>query len=212
LDRGAFRATIDRMPKTSAFPGRPDLAAATEVAFIDVPTMRIVRVDGAGDPNTAGGAFQEAMAALFPLVYTLRFALKRGRGIDTRVGPPEGLWWDAADGPAPGSLADQPWSLFVALPDEATEDDIAAAFAAVRAKQAPVALDRVRCEPFAEGRAAQVLHVGPYAAETPTIARLHAAIEAAGLTARGRHHEIYVGDPRRSAPERLRTILRQPVG
>ena len=68
------------------------------------------------------------------------------------------------------------------------------------------------CEPFAEGRAAQVLHVGPYAAETPTIARLHAAIEAAGLTARGRHHEIYVGDPRRSAPDRLLTILRQPVG
>jgi len=199
------------MARVAALPGRPDLAVGTEVTFVDVPPMRIFRVDGLGDPNIGGGPFQEAMAALYPLVYTLKFSLKRGRGIETRVGPPEALWWDAGSGPVPGSLADQPWSLFIALPNEATDDDIEAAFTAVRSKRDPVALERVRLETFAEGRVAQVLHIGPYDAEAPTIARLHAAIDAAGLARRGRHHEIYLGDPRRSAPERLRTILRQPV-
>lgn len=200
------------MPRQKTIPGRPDLAASPEVTFLDVPPLRILRVDGRGDPNVADGEFQQAMAALFPLVYTLKFSLKRGRGLDVPVGPVEALWWDAADGPAPGALGDQPWALFIALPDAASDDDVRATFAAVRAKRAPAALDRVRFEPFAEGRVAQVLHVGPYAAEAPTIGRLHDAITAAGLTARGRHHEIYLGDPRRAAPERLRTIVRQPVG
>jgi hypothetical protein len=199
------------VPRQKSVAGRPDLAASPEVAFLDLPPLRILRVDGRGDPNVAGGEFQEAMAALFPLVYTLKFSLKRERGVDVRVGPIEALWWDTADGPAPGSLGDQPWTLLIVVADAASDDDVRSAFAAVRAKRAPAALDRVRFEPFAEGRVAQVLHVGPYAAEAPTIARLHDAIAAAGLTPRGRHHEIYLGDPRRAAPERLRTILRQPV-
>jgi hypothetical protein len=199
------------MPRQRTTPARPDLAASSQVTFLEVPPLRILRVDGRGDPNVAGGEFQEAMAALFPLVYTLKFSLKRGRGVDVPVGPVEALWWDAADGPAPGTLGDQPWALFIAVPAPASDDDVRTAFTAVRAKRTPAALDRVRFEPFAEGRVAQVLHVGPYTAEAPTIARLHAAIAAAGLTARGRHHEIYLGDPRRAAPERLRTILRQPV-
>ncbi len=206
------------MPTATAIPGRSDLAAsASVVTFLDVGPQQIVRVDGQGDPNHEHGEFQQAMEALFPIVYTLKFALKRGRNLDTRVGPPEALWWDAADGavpadgPVPADLASQPWTLLFVLPDAATDADVQAAIEAVRSKRAPTAIDRVRLETFAEGRVAQVLHVGPYDAEAPTIARLHAAIADAGLTARGRHHEVYLGDPRRSAPERLRTILRQPV-
>ncbi len=103
------------------------------------------------------------------------------------------------------------WSLRLPVPDAATDREIEAAIAAVAQKQDPPALGRLRVVEWTEGRAAQILHIGPYDAEGPTIRRLHAAIEAAGARQRGIHHEIYISDPTRTAPERLKTVIRQPI-
>jgi hypothetical protein len=103
------------------------------------------------------------------------------------------------------------WTAILPLPAEASDDDVATASADLRRRRAPPALERLRVETLREGRCAEVLHIGPYDAERPTIERLHAAIAAAGHWPRGRHHEIYLGDPRRSAPQRLKTIIRQPI-
>jgi hypothetical protein len=155
------------------------------------------------------------MPGLYTTAYDLRFALKR-RGIEGRVGLLEGLYW-TSDGstdldeilsPERGAWR---WTLLIALPDEATPDELVASLARGRSKVAPEIAAGLRIETFDEGAVAQVLHLGPYAAERPTIERLHAAIAAAGLRPRGRHHELYLGDPTRSKPENLRTLLRQPV-
>jgi hypothetical protein len=138
------------------------------------------------------------------------------RHVITKVGPLEGLWWttdeatylDAIFREERGSWR---WTLFIALPDEAEDVEIEAALAAGRAKLRPPHAANLRVAVFDEGRAAQLLHVGPYAAERASIERLHGGVAAAGLELRGRHHEIYLGNPQTSAPERLRTILRQPV-
>jgi hypothetical protein len=194
-----------------------ELRIGPAVRFLDLPKRRFVMIDGDGPPGEA--AFVPRMPGLYATAYGLRFGLKR-RGIVTRVGPLEGLWWtldgttslDEILGPGDGSSrAAWRWTLLIALPDEASDVEVATALEAGRAKLEPPFGSSLRVEAFAEGRVAQVLHLGPYATEKPTIERLHAAIAAAGLRPRGHHHEIYLGDPRRSAPERLRTILRQAV-
>jgi len=183
------------------------------VRFLDIPTRRCVMIDGEGAP--AEGAFSARMPGLYATAWTLRFALKR-RGVVTKVGPLEGLWWtvDAAtylDAILREERGTWRWTLFIVLPDEASDVEIETALTAGRAKLDPTLVPSLRVESFAEGRVAQLLHLGPYAAERPSIERLHAGAAAAGLRLRGRHHEIYLGDPRTSAPERLRTILRHPV-
>jgi hypothetical protein len=159
------------------------------------------------------------MPGLYTAAWKLRFALK-ARGIVTRVGPLEGLWWKA-DGSTSlddvfeaGVNPDREgwrWTLLIALPGEAAETELEAALGAGRAKLAQDLAGNLRIERFDEGRVAQVLHLGPYATERPTIERLHAAITEAGLHPRGHHHEIYLGDPQRSEPQRLKTILRHAV-
>ena len=183
------------------------------VRFLDLPPHRFVMIDGEGAPGDT--TFAPRMPGLYATAYTLHFALKR-RGVVARIGPLEGLWW-------PGDMAivadlvtgvDQGgwhWSLLIGLPDEASPDELEAALAAGRAKLVEPHAAGLRIEAFDEGRAAQVMHIGPYDAEAPTIERLHEAIAAAGLRPRGAHHELYLGDPRRSAPARLRTLVRQPV-
>ena len=195
--------------------------AVGAVRFLELSPRRAVMIDGRGRPGP--DAFTPRMPGLYATAYTLRFILK-ARGVVEKVGPLEGLWWtvdgttdlDAifggAPGVDPGDRARWRWTLLIGLPDEATGDEIARAVSAGRAKLEPPVAATLRTETLDEGRVAQLLHVGPYAAERPSIERLHAAIAAAGLHLRGRHHEIYLGNPRTSAPERLRTILRQPVG
>jgi hypothetical protein len=188
--------------------------AAGEVRFLDLPARRFVMIDGDDAPGP--DAFTPRMPGLYGAAYTIRFALKR-RGLVTAVGPLEGIWWtvdDATDLDAVFGATDRSawrWTLLVGLPDGATDGDIDDGLAAGRAKLDPALAPNLRVETFDEGHVAQLLHVGPYAAERPSIERLHAAVDAAGLKLRGRHHELYLGDPRRSAPERLRTILRHPV-
>jgi hypothetical protein len=183
------------------------------VRFLDIPERRFVMIDGDGPAGEE--AFAPRMPGLYGTAFPLRFALKR-RGVTTRVAPLEGLWWttdgwtdlDAILGANRGTWR---WTLMIALPDEATEPEIAAALDGGRSRLSGRYADSLRVEPFAEGPVAQLLHLGPYATERASIERLHAAIAAAGLRPRGRHHEVYLGDPRRSAPERLRTLLRMPV-
>lgn len=179
-------------------------------ALVTVPELVFVMVDGRGDPNTSP-AYVEALQALFRLSYGLKFGLRRELGVESRVGPPEGLW-SAAD-PAAWSAAPKSaweWTMMIRQHDAVTPE----LFEAVRAdalKKGPGTVADARLDRLCEGDCAQVLHVGPYATEAPTVAGLHAFIADSGLRPRGKHHEIYIGDPRRTAPERLRTIVRQPV-
>ncbi len=185
-------------------------ASATKPAIVDVPPMNALMVDGTGDPNSP--AFQEAVGSLTSVAYTLKFAFKKDKAVDYPVMALEGLW---SAGDPVAFLTDRreewTWTAFIVLPDVVTKKDVAAAVTAVKKKAKFPHFPEVRFEKFAEGKAAQIMHIGPYSAEGPTIERLHAFIAEQGYRLRGRHHEIYFGDPRRSAPEKLKTILRQPV-
>lgn len=185
-------------------------ASAAGPVLLDVPALAALTVDGRGDPDSP--AFQEAVGSLYSVAYTLKFTLKKERAVDYPVMALEGLW--CADDPKTflnGERAKWRWTVFIVVPDIIAKTDVDAAVAAVRKKAKFPRFPEIRLARFAEGRAAQILHLGPYATEAATIERLHAFIAARGLAPRGRHHEIYLGDPRRSAPEKLRTILRQPV-
>lgn len=184
------------------------------VRFIEIPTHRFVMVDGAGPPG--GEAFTQRLPGMYGTAYKLRFALKAA-GSEAKVGSLEGIWWTEGgetdlDRILSSDREGWRWTLLIALPDEASDAEIEDALEAGRAKVEPTIAANLRVESFAEGQVAQTLHVGPYATERPTIERLHAAIHESGLKERGRHHELYLGDPQRSAPERLRTVLRHPVG
>jgi len=187
--------------------------ATAEPALVDVPPLTYLMIDGQGDPNTAP-EYAAAVRALYSVAYGVKFAVRRAGGPNVTVMPLEGLWW-APDMSAFHTLDKGAWhwTMMIMQPDVVTAEVVerARAAASAKAKAPAAALDRLRLDRFAEGRAAQVLHVGPYAAEGPTIQRLHAYIAEQGLRLSGKHHEIYLGDPRRSAPERLRTVIRQPV-
>lgn len=181
--------------------------------MVTVPPLNFLMLDGQGDPNTAP-AFAEAIEALFSLSYTLRFALKK-EGVIYSVGPLEGLWW--SDDMSTFSVerkADWNWTLMIVQPDAVTPERFAWARDEVTRKKALTSVAKVRLERFDEGLCAQVMHVGPFSEEGPTIARLHEFIHAQGYSfeGAGKHHEIYLSDIRRGAPERWKTVIRQPVG
>jgi hypothetical protein len=174
--------------------------------LVDVPELAFLMVDGHGDPNTSP-AYTEAVTALYTLSYTVRAIAKADLGRVHTVGPLEGLW--SADDPAVFVTRQKSawdWTMMISQPAWITPDVVEAA---MRKKKA---VDGVRFAPYAEGRSVQVLHVGSYDDEAPVLAALHREyLPEHGLTFNGRHHEIYLSDPRRTAPEKLRTILRQPV-
>ncbi len=185
-------------------------ASAKKPAIIKVPAMSCLMVDGTGDPN--GQTFQEAVGTLYTVAYTMKFAFKKEKAIDYPVTALEGLW-DAGDMNdfASGNRAAWRWTVFMVLPDVVTKKDVAAAVSSAKEKAKFPRFPEVRLERFAEGLCAQVMHVGPYSAEAPTIQALHRFIGEQGCVPSGRHHEIYLGDPRRAKPEKLRTIIRQPM-
>jgi hypothetical protein len=184
--------------------GKPEL--------VRVPPFTYLMADGTGDPNTSP-AFMAAIGALYSLAYTLKFRFKKNKGVDFRVMPLSGRFH--AEDPSvflQGRKAEWKWTLMLALPSLVTAADLKAARQeALAKKNASPTLPLVRREVLREGLCAQVLHRGPYAAERPTIAALHAFIAAQGLSFAGSHHEIYISDPNRTAPEKLKTIIRQPV-
>ncbi len=183
-----------------------------EIVVVKVPRLTYLMVDGEGDPNTAP-AFQQAVEALYSLSYTLKFSLKKSpRPVDYGVMPLEGLWW--ADDHRAFYRADKSawkWTAMILQPDFISQAQVEAAFDEVRKKKNPAALDRVRFDALEEGPSAQILYVGSFANEGPTIQRMHDFIRAAGKELCGKHHEIYLNDPRRTAPEKLKTIMRQPM-
>lgn len=187
-------------------------AKAGEFRILEVPPMQYLMIDGHGDPNTSPD-FAAATAALYPVAYKLKFASKQ-RGRDYTVMPLEGLW-SADDMDAFTTARDKTqwdWTLLNLVPDWLTADDVAAAVDAVGRRDAPARLADVRLGPLAEGLCVQTLHIGSYDAEAPVLARMHHEfIPGEGLEMTGLHHEIYLSDWRKVAPQKLRTILRQPV-
>jgi hypothetical protein len=178
--------------------------------IVDVPAMTYFMVNGKGNPNR-GREFPNAMAALYGVAYTLKFSLKEERR-PFIIMPVEALWWTAGSSSFDSKRkSGWAWTAMLASPEKIRRSDFDKAVRQASAKKPDVHYNAVRMETWKEGRSAQILHIGPYAAEQPTIERLHAFLRAEGFRPRGKHHEIYLGDPRRTAPERLRTVVRQPV-
>ncbi|WP_457593969.1 GyrI-like domain-containing protein [Hydrogenimonas sp.] len=188
------------------------MPSAKKVEVVDVPTMNFLMIDGEGDPNRSE-SFQDAIEVLYPLSYTLKFMVKKGEiGIDYRVMPLEGLWWaDDMSSFSAGNKDEWKWTLMIMQPDFITKAMVQEAMEEVKTKKDPVSLPMVRFESFSEGKAAQIMHIGPFSEEGPTIEKVHSFIEENGSRRRGRHHEIYLSDMRRTAPEKWKTIIRQPI-
>ncbi len=191
----------------------PDLYRPSKARFsvVEVPSMAFLMVDGQGRPGSQ--PFQQAVQALYGMAYTLKFLSKAERELDFGVMPLEGLWWVEGEQPfhtAPGD--DWRWRLMIRQPEHITPAMVEQARQTLQAKKDPPALPLLRFATYHEGLAVQILYVGPYDQEGPTLERMAAFIAQQGLVAQGKHHEIYLSDPNRTAPERLRTILRQPVG
>jgi hypothetical protein len=185
--------------------------SAKEVVQVDVPPLNYLMVDGEGDPNTAQ-AYRDAIEALFAVAYTIKFMVKKGPlAIDFVVMPLEGLWW--ADDMTAFATSDKSrwkWTAMILQPSFVTPDIVASAMAEVQKKKNPPALSKLRLETLAEGKCAQILHIGPFSQEGPTIEKVHQFIDARGRRT-GKHHEIYLSDVRKMAPEKWKTVIRQPM-
>jgi hypothetical protein len=185
---------------------------ADEFTLVEVPPIQYLMLDGAGSPDDA--AFASSLGALFAVGYALKFAAKKAQGIDYAVMPPEGLWW-VGDNPAFTADADRntwSWTLMIAQPDFITAEQVGTVIEQVKTKKKLPRAGDIRLQTYHEGLCLQKLHRGPYADEPPVLHRLHRAfIPQNGYLENGKHHEIYLNDPNRTAPDKLKTILRQPV-
>ena len=185
--------------------------SAKEVVQIEVPTFQFLMIDGEGDPNTSQD-YARAVEALFSVSYTAKFMMKkRPQGMDYAVMPLEGLWWsDDMSAFITNDRSKWKWTMMIMQPHFVEMALIQAAIAEVKRKKAITAVDALRLEHFAEGLCAQILHIGPFSEEGPTIQRVHDFIGARSALA-GKHHEVYLSDIRRADPARWRTIIRQPM-
>lgn len=184
--------------------------SAKEVVLIDVPPLAYLMIDGQGDPNTSA-EYAAAVEALFSLAYALKFHLKRTQERDYTVMPLQGLWW--AEDMQQFSVERKDewlWTMMILQPGEVTSEMFEQMVAEVTKKKKLATLAKVRLETYHEGPVAQIMHRGPYSAEGPTVARLHACIAEHGYSLSGKHHEIYLSDPRKTAPEKMKTVIRQP--
>lgn len=187
-------------------------AKAASPNVITVPKLNYLMLDGQGDPNTSP-LFAASIEALYSLSYTLKFMVKKGdMQINYSVMPLEGLWWVDNMANFSVELKDKwKWTLMIMQPDFITVNLVEEARKLAAAKKEGTRIDEVRLETMEEGLCAQVLHIGPFDTELPTIELLHRFIEGGGYKFRGRHREIYLSDMRRTAKEKLRTIIRQPI-
>ena len=184
-----------------------------EFTVVDVPPMQYLMIDGHGDPNTVQ-AYEDAVEALYAVAYKCKSASKKALGRDYVVPPLEGLWW-AEDMGTFTSRRDKSawdWTMMIMQPEWITQEQIERAIQQVHDAKGLPALSKLRLETYHEGLSVQILHVGSYDDEGPVLARLHQEfLPQNGYVETGKHHEIYLSDPRKVAPEKLRTILRQPV-
>lgn len=190
------RVKVDPMDLYKAKAGRVDL--------VDVPACLVIKVEGVGAPD--GEAFSEAIGALYSVAHTAKFAMRRETGEAPKVMPLEAFW-----GIPPADRAQWRWTAMLVQPAPMNTATLRRAVAQAKLKKPNPALELVQIERFKEGKCAQTLHVGPYATETATIELLHAQISALGFKIRSDHHEIYLSDPFRTSPEKLRTIIRYGV-
>ena len=175
--------------------------------------MRFLMIDGRGDPNTAP-AYKTTIEALFSVAYTLKFMSKNDLGRDYVVPPLEGLWWakNMRSFTVERDKSQWLWTMMIMVPDWIPPEMVVQAQTAAGKKKELPALPKMRCECYEEGLCVQIMHIGPYDEEGPTLQRMHTEfMPAQNLTFNGKHHEIYLSDVRRVAPEKLKTVLRQPV-
>ena len=185
----------------------------SKVSLIEVPSLNFLMIDGKGDPNN-NLAYSEAVGAIYSIAYKLKFMIKNGPlAVDYKVMPLEGLWW--AEEMTLFNLEDRSnwqWRMMIMQPEYINDDLFDTAFDFVKKKKDPPKLDEVQFKSFQEGLVMQIYHQGPYGdGERETIEKLHAQIETDGYKLSGKHHEIYFNSPLHTAPENLRTIIRQPV-
>ena len=182
------------------------------VSVVDVPRMNFLMIDGQGDPNTSQ-EYQDAMETLFPVSYKTKFLSKKQNNQDYVVMPLEGLWW--AENMEEFSIEDKgswKWTVMIMQPEFITKELISMAIDDVEGKKNLASISKVRFEKFSERLSAQIMHIGPYgAAEAQTVEKLHDFIDKSGYKIRDKHHEIYISDMRRTKPERLKTVIRQPI-
>jgi hypothetical protein len=184
---------------------------AKDVTLIEVPKMNFIMIDGKGAPESE--QFAGSIQALYPIAYTIKFDKKKVTGTDFTVMAMEGLFWAddmAVFMPETADRSAWQWTLMIMQPDFVTRADFSEAKEAARKKKDIPFLANVRFESYTEGKAAQIMHIGPYSAEGPNIQRIHNKIKEIGGKLSGKHHEIYLSDPRRAAPEKMKTVIRQP--
>jgi hypothetical protein len=186
--------------------------SSKKVALVNVPAFNFVMVDGVGDPNTSLD-YKDAVSALFTVSFTLKFMIKKSKeAVDYSVMPLEGLWWaDDAKSFVAGNKDLWKWTSMILQPKFVTEAMFKEAIEQTNKKKNLPALPKVRFECFHEGLSAQILHLGPYSAEKTTVEKIHGFIKEGGYKLYGKHHEIYLSNPGKVAPEKLKTIVRQPM-
>lgn len=190
---------------------RRHYTAGADPELIQLPAMSYLMIDGFGDPGSVP-AYIEAIETLYPVSYTIRTELRDTTGVAYVVAPLEGLWWSENMESFTADNKDEwLWTMMIRQPDDVTTEMAAHAIETVSRKKRPAAGDRIRFDVLDEALAAQVMHRGPYRDEGPTVRRLHDFIADQDLERVGKHHEIYLSDPRKTAPEKMRTVIRQPV-
>lgn len=179
---------------------------------VDVPEMQFLMVDGHGDPNTTQD-YKDAVEALYAVAYKTKFRSKKDLGKDYTVPPLEGLWWaEDMETFITRDKSQWDWTMMIMTPDWIGAEIFADAVEQVRKAKDPAALDKVRLERYHEGLSVQIMHIGSYDDEGPVLSQMHSDfIPNNGYVENGKHHEIYLSDPRRVAPEKLKTVLRQPI-
>ncbi len=187
-----------------------EYAAESVPKLVEIPAAQYLAVEGSGAPG--GPEFEAKVGALYSLAFTIKMTRKHA-GTDYKVGPLECLWWHPGGDAefTPESAGEWRWKLLSRIPEFVNQEDLDQALDVLRHKQKPAEIEAVRLETMTEGQCVQALHIGPYDRENETFDRMQQTVREHGLQMRGMHHEIYLSDPRRVPPERIRTILRHPV-
>jgi hypothetical protein len=190
---------------------KPLYSPSRKPEIIDVPAMNFIMVDGHGDPNHSQ-EYQDAVSALFGLAYSIKFAIKKTQGIEYAVMPLEGLWW--VENMADFSIThkeDWQWTAMIMQPETVSPAIFESQREEVIKKKGLPMLDMARFVSYAEGPSVQMMHIGPFSTEGPNVAAMHAFAKEQGYSNTGKHHEIYLSDVRKAAPEKLKTVMRQPI-
>lgn len=185
--------------------------SSKEFQVVKVPKMNFLMIDGSGDPNTSK-EYAEALEALYSASYAIKFMMKKQKNVDYVVMPLESLWWvDVINAFSSKDKKSWKWTAMIMQPDFIDSKTVEEALKITESKKGLPNISKLRFESFEEGLSVQILYIGPYADEGPVIKEMHKFAYDIGFKLRGRHHEIYLSDPRKTSPQKLKTIIRQPV-